>query len=237
MFEYYCRHFGFDCVEINSSFYQMPAAASMASLARRSPEDFRFMVKGYQAFTHNLHEATLEAFQRFRQGIAPLAETGKLRGVLAQFPSAFRPDRKAAAWLRFLRDRFAPFPLFVEFRHRDWDRPRCFDYLRHQRIGYCITDLPRLYPLPAFLPVVTNGVAYLRMHGRNRDWRRPSTSRYDYAYTDDELHFVLGRIKAITPASGEIYIFFNNCHCGHAVRSGRRFQELLRLTQLGMSLS
>ena len=232
MFDYYCRHFGFDCVEVNSSFYNIPGAKTMASLAVRSPASFRFMVKVNQAFTHNRWQLTPEHYKQFLAAVQPLVEAAKLKGLLAQFPPDFLPTTENTAWLRHLKDAFAPYPLYVEFRHRKWDAPRVVKQLALDGLGYCITDVPRLADLPTFVPAVTTGTAYLRLHGRNREWYRPSTSRYDYHYTDHELQGLLARLTGLSPSAGEAYIFFNNCHCGQAVRSGMRFQELLHAAQL-----
>lgn len=222
MFDYYCHNFGFDCVEINSSFYRPPAAKSMASLASRSPENFHFMVKVFHGFTHNLREATPKAFRTFHQGIAPLAQSGKLCGLLAQFPPAFMPGKESRDWLQYLRKRFAPFPLFIEFRHPHWGAPENFDFLKQEDFGYCMADLPDLDTLPSLAPAVTNGIAYVRFHGRNREWYRPTTSRYDYQYSDEELRSVLDKIGKISPPPSQAFIFFNNCHAGVAVRSAKR---------------
>ncbi len=228
MFDYYCRRFGFDCLELNSSFYHPPSAKSLASLAGRSPAGFGFMVKLNQAFTHNRFLATPERFAQFHRALQPLAEAGKLRGLLAQFPPEFLPSRDTAGWLCRLRDEFAPYPLSVEFRHRKWDAPKMIQYLRAQGIGYCMTDLPRRAPLPTLVPAATTKTAYLRMHGRNQEWFRPTTSRYDYTYSDRELSGVIERLRQVSPMAGEAYVFFNNCYSGRAVRSAKRFQELLR---------
>jgi uncharacterized protein YecE (DUF72 family) len=197
MFDYYCRNFGFDSVELNASFYNMPSAASMNTLARRSPENFGFMVKLFNAFTHNRHQLRTDTIARFRTAVAPMISAAKLRGVLAQFPADFLPTRANADWLCRLRDTFAPVPLFVEFRHRAWDDPRIFPYLARQNIGYCMTDLPQLGNLPRFIPKITNGTAYVRMHGRNQQWYQPATSRYDYAYSDAELRNLLSRLRKL----------------------------------------
>ena len=226
MFDYYCRGFGFDCLELNSSFYHLPSAKSMESLARRSPEGFRFVVKLNQAFTHNLAQCTPDVVRQFRQGIAPIAEAGKLSGLLAQFPSPFLPSREAREWLLYLRDRLLPYPIFFEFRNRHWSRTEVFAFLSQENLGYCIVDLPRVNPLPSFTPTVTNGMGYLRLHGRNPEWYYPSTSRYDYHYSDQELIGLLSQVKSASPTPDHFFIFCNNCHQGAAVRSAKRFREL-----------
>jgi uncharacterized protein YecE (DUF72 family) len=184
-----------------------------------------------QAFTHNRFVATLEHFQQFAGALQPLADAGKLRGLLAQFPPEFLPSGGTVGWLGRLRDQFAPYPLFVEFRHRKWDAPRVIQQLRTEGLGYCMTDLPRRSTLPTLVPAATTRTGYLRMHGRNPEWYHPFTSRYDYAYSDTELSGVIARLRQVSPMAGEAFVFFNNCHAGWAVHSAKRFQELLRAGQ------
>ena len=82
---YYAEHF--QAVEINSSFYRPLAAHVAAGWAHNTPPGFRFTAKLYQKFTHPkmYQEATGEEADvraddvaRFQEGIAPLAEAGKL---------------------------------------------------------------------------------------------------------------------------------------------------------------
>jgi uncharacterized protein YecE (DUF72 family) len=234
MFDYYCQKFGFDSVEINSSFYNLPSAKSMESLARRSPPNFSFMAKLYNTFTHNFAEATTDKLRQFREGIAPLEESGKLKGVLAQFPAAYRPGKKEMEWLLQLRDRLGPLPVFMEFRHYLWTNPAVFTFLRKEKIGYCITDLPKVEPLPRFIATVTNGTAYVRLHGRNSEWYKPTTSRYDYQYSDLELQSIYRAIQNISPEPVNIFFFFNNCHAGNAVVSASRLAGLTQKKLAGM---
>jgi uncharacterized protein YecE (DUF72 family) len=227
MFDYYCRRLGFDCLELNSTFYHFLSPKRLESLARRSPEKFRFTVKIHHAFTHNSTEAPPEIFRRFLRGIAPLAEAGKLSGLLAQFPPSFPPGKRSREWLLRLRGRLAPFPLFLEFRNKIWAAHETLAFLRKENIGWCMSDLPALSYLPPFIPAATNGTGYIRLHGRNRNWFRPEASRYDYHYSDAELRSLLKRVSGIPPTVSQVFLFCNNCHGGAAVRSANRCRELL----------
>src|SRR5258708_9687143 len=92
---FYAEHF--DTVEVNSSFYGVPAVQTTKAWAARTPKDFEFALKLYQKFTHP--EMFLEATGKdpadldrkdadeFRAAIDPLAHAGELRPLLAQFPA------------------------------------------------------------------------------------------------------------------------------------------------------
>ena len=124
----------FDTVEINSSFYRPPSPYAARAWAQKVPDDFRFTAKLWQKFTHprmferatgqaaSLDQLRADDFDVFAQGLAPLAEAGKLGVLLAQFPTSFRPDPATLEYLEDLirRLRGAGFPLAVELRHRDW---------------------------------------------------------------------------------------------------------------------
>ena len=79
----------FNTVEINSTFYRPCAAKTAESWVRRTPDDFEFTVKAWQEFTHRKTAWLPRDVDEFRQGIAPLAESGKLGCILFQFPTSF----------------------------------------------------------------------------------------------------------------------------------------------------
>ena len=97
--EYYSRFF--NTVEINSSFYRPPNPGIAANWVKRVPEGFLFAVKLWQKFTHpKMYEAATGEVAAisagdvdlFRSGIEPLARSGKLGAILAQFPPSFIND-------------------------------------------------------------------------------------------------------------------------------------------------
>ena len=47
---FYAEHF--DTVEVNSSFYRVPAVKTTTEWARRTPKNFEFSLKLFQKFTH-----------------------------------------------------------------------------------------------------------------------------------------------------------------------------------------
>lgn len=231
----------FRCVELNVSYYRMPGPRTFVPMVERTPPGFRFMVKLHRSMTH---ERTLDpaAVAAFRAALAPLRDAGRYRGLLAQFPWAFRRDEGAKAHLERLREGFAGEPLWVEFRHASWMHPRLPSWLAERDLGYCAVDEPAL---PGLLPPVThvtNGIGYVRFHGRNAaHWWGPRAGspeaarggsreqlRYDHDYSGAELSEWVARVREMAQQARSTYLFFNNCHAGQAARSAALMEELLR---------
>src|SRR5206468_8924393 len=76
----------------------------------------------------DLHPEAIDALARpndadldeFRRGIDPLASTGKLGALLAQFPPSFKDTPESQDYLADLLRRLASYPVAVELRHRSW---------------------------------------------------------------------------------------------------------------------
>jgi len=127
-----------------------------------------------------------------------LAEAGKLICVLAQFPFSFYPRPQSFDYLKLFKERMGGHPLTVEFRNRNWQRSSVFEFLKTEAIGYCVVDEPPLPQLIPFYPVATSPIGYCRLHGRNLSWFNvPSSVRYDYLYSADELRSFLAHFKEL----------------------------------------
>ena len=135
-----------------------------------------------------------------------------------------------AAHIRKLKDQFAGYESIIEFRNARWFEEQYFDLLRELSLGFCIVDEPKLKGLMPFLPVLTSTTGYFRFHGRNRSWfREPVDIRYDYLYSEKELRgFVKPIMDIASRASGDTFVFFNNCHSGKAARNALMMIELLK---------
>jgi uncharacterized protein YecE (DUF72 family) len=225
--DFYKDHF--KATEINSTYYRIPHAAVFYNIAKKVGEDFEFMVKTHRSFTHDRKDLK-ENTENFNDSLKPLVESGKLRGLMAQFPYSFKYNPRNLDYIRKGRELFGEIPFFVEFRHAGWDRPEVYEALRSDGIGFCCVDEPALSGL--FPPKVeaTTNTGYVRLHGRNAaNWWGGKGDRYDYLYSDDELKEWKKRIENLRDRTDKIYLFFNNCHLGQAVRNARMFMELLRL--------
>ena len=133
----------FASVEVNSTYYGIPRPGTMELLDRRTPDEFAFMVKAHQSMTHDKAGPSPEQLAAFRECLAPLRAAGKLRGILLQFPWAFRPTQGARRRLEGLHEALsAEAPLFVEFRHAAWLVPRVFEFLAERRKSRTLYRIP-----------------------------------------------------------------------------------------------
>lgn len=108
-------------VEVNSTFYAVPSAATVQRWAGETPETFRFCPKFPRAISH---EARLQAIGAqtdvFLSNMRALGI--RLAPLMLQLPPSFSPSERdaLAAYLRSLpRD----VRVAVEVRHRDWFVP------------------------------------------------------------------------------------------------------------------
>lgn len=235
MFQYYLQHFRLNSVEINYTYYKMPSRNVFKHYAAATAENFKFCVKLFSGITHapwmknGTGELDGTLAESFLFGIAPIIEANKLGSLLAQFPPHLKPTDKTWNYLLLLRKTLLGCPLVVEFRNNLWINKFTFKTLRSADIGFCAVDEPNIEPLMPLISEVTADVAYLRLHGRSPLWFSDSRHRYDYLYTSAELESFLPVIKDMQSRSQSLYIMFNNCHAGSAVRNVQMMQYLLDL--------
>ncbi|HJR57991.1 MAG TPA: DUF72 domain-containing protein [Vicinamibacterales bacterium] len=222
---FYAEHF--DTVEVNSTFYRIPAPATAASWAKRTPANFEFSLKLFQKFTHPemFHKATgadpLDLGQKdvdeFRAAIDPLASAGKLGALLAQFPPSFKNEPDARGYLEWLLERFRDHNVAVELRHRSWsDQPDdTMKLLGEFGAAWTQIDEPkfRLSIRQNRLPNVKT-FYYLRLHGRNAAqwWKHEkSEDRYNYLYSASELEPFAEAVEEATRREvKKAYLYANN---------------------------
>ena len=212
----------FDTLEINSSFYRIPAARSAASWAQRvraNPE-FRFTLKLYKGFTHE-RTATLDDERAFASALSPLEEAGVLGAVLLQFPWSFKNEPESRDYLSATLDRFARYPLVVEVRHLSWNQGEFYAFLTERKVGFCNIDQPLIGRSLAPSDRATGPVGYVRLHGRNyKDWFREDAgrdARYDYLYSEEELDPWVEKISEVSETASSTYVITNNHFRGQAV--------------------
>lgn len=225
MLDYYVRFF--PTVEINSTYYRIPHPAVMANIVKKAPDNFDFMVKVPQSFTHRRTDLDKD-IEQFRQAIRPMEESVKLSGLLAQFPYSFKFGEDGLEYISICKDAVAPNRLFVEFRHNSWVNRPMYERLKSEQIGYVCVDEPELVGLLKPDLFATTDTAYVRLHGRNKEkWWEGGALRYDYTYSEEELEQWREKLLKIKDKVKKIYIYFNNCHLGQASSNARQFIEML----------
>jgi uncharacterized protein YecE (DUF72 family) len=236
--EYYSQFF--NTVEINSTFYRPPSAAFAAGWARRVPADFRFAVKLWQKFTHPrmYREATGEAavisaadVEMFRRGIEPLAASGRLGALLAQFPPGLKNDGDGRRILAAVLKTFGEYPLAVELRHRSWGGEATAGLLRENNAAWVQVDEPKFASSLASDVPLTADTGYFRFHGRNAAdwWTGDAEQRYRYLYNDTEINELAGRVAEAASQTKLLFAYFNNHWQAYAPRNANDLKRSLQL--------
>jgi uncharacterized protein YecE (DUF72 family) len=208
--EFYTQHFS--TVELNNTFYQLPAEKTFAGWRERSSPGFVYAVKASRLITHLKKLRNVEgALQNFLSRAKLLGE--KLGPLLYQLPPNMpRNDAVLEAFLHVLPSELCH---VFEFRHESWLEEEVFDLLREYNAGFCIFDMPELTT-----PVIaTADFAYVRFHG--------STGLYSSCYTDAELEEWARRIASLGKDLKAAYIYFNNDAEAFAVRNAKTLREKL----------
>jgi uncharacterized protein YecE (DUF72 family) len=232
---FYAEHF--DTVEVNTTFYGQPRADVARSWVERTPPGFEFSLKLYQKFTHPkmFREAALKRapgsegtlldllaavtqsdIDEFRTGIDPLASSGRLGALLAQFPASFKDSPASRDYLAQLLSAFDDYPVAVELRHKSWSDAigDTLSMLNAFGAAWVQIDEPkfRFSIRQNYLPNVSS-FYYMRLHGRNAQawWRHEkSEDRYNYLYSRQELREfsdIAGAAQALVKKS---YLYTNN---------------------------
>ncbi len=237
--EYFSGYF--NTVEINSSFYRPPNPGYVYNWARRVPAGFLFAMKLWQKFTHPrmYRDATgQEAIisqadvDTFKSSIEPLAKSGKLGALLAQFPPSFKNDDYGRQMLGAIARTFGEYPLAVELRHRSWsDDETTAALLRENKMAWVQIDEPKFSTSVAQEVLATADIAYFRFHGRNaRDWwGGNSEQRYRYHYSPEEIEELAGRVKAAAEKARMLFAYFNNHWQAYAPRNANDLKKALQL--------
>jgi uncharacterized protein YecE (DUF72 family) len=215
---YYSEYF--DCAEVNTTFYRPPEAKLSAGWVKQvEGRRFVFPVKVSQEFTHEGTWGKAEA-GRFLEGIAPIAEAGRLGPLLVQFPWSFRNVPVAQDQVARIAEWFGGRDVVVEVRHASWDKTEVRDWLRALGLSLASIDQPALPDCLAPAAHVTGPVGYVRLHGRRTDtWFKKDTQpyeRYDYLYGEAELDPWVERVREMMAKAKAAYVIGNNHYRGKA---------------------
>jgi uncharacterized protein YecE (DUF72 family) len=243
---FYAEHF--DTVEVNSSFYRIPTVDAVRKWAERTPPGFEFSLKLYQKFTHPemFAKATggdpsrlgQKDVDEFRRALDPLAETGKLGALLAQFPASFKNEPESRVYLEWLLKAFRDHSIAVELRHRSWsdDPAETSAVLEGHQAALAQIDEPKFRTsIRQDLLSNRSSFYYLRLHGRNAAqwWKHEaSEDRYNYLYTAEELEPFADAAKAAIRQVRKAYLYANNHFSAKSVANAAILKH-----QLGQDLA
>ncbi len=171
---YYAKQF--PLVEVDSTYYALPAERTAQLWAERTPPNFVFDVKAFRIFTGHPasasavpadlrkalppkqtfyyrdldQEVRLALWRRFRSALEPLRRAGKLGVVLLQFAPWFIFGRQSFAYLEHCTEMLEGLRLAVEFRNKSWfgekTGVRALAFERERNLAHVVVDEPQGFP-------------------------------------------------------------------------------------------
>lgn len=212
----------FDTVEVDSTFYGVPAATTFEAWANRTPPEFIFSLKLPQEVTHEqrLRDVT-GVSQQFYERARELGS--KLGPILVQLGPDFEPN-ELPALVDFIGRVPDDLRFVIEFRHRGWLSEGVLALLRERNIALALVE-GRWIPRRTMLSLVrrpTSDFVYLRWMGPNRDLVDYSRVQVDRsreidAWTDAMLE-IAGSVKAV-------FCYIANTFTGHSPATARDLQR------------
>jgi uncharacterized protein YecE (DUF72 family) len=212
MFEFYSRHF--DTVEINNTFYRLPAANTFDNWRDSSPRNFCYAVKGSRFTTHMKKlkdpQSSSEKFFHVADRLGP-----KLGPILFQLPPRWKLNLVRLD--EFLRVLPGGHQYAVEVREATWLVPEVYKMLRKYNVAFCVHDFSDM-KVPR---EITADFTYVRFHG-------PTSAKYWGSYSNRSLRGWADWIKEHRRKLSSIYAYFNNDPEGAAVRNALTLKQFLK---------
>lgn len=211
-FNYYRKKF--DTVEINNTFYNLPASSVFKNWRRQAPADFTYVIKANRYITHMKKlKKPGSALKKFFSRIKYLK--GNLGPILYQLPPYWRcnTERLKEFLGKLPRDKIHVF----EFRDDSWFVKEVFKILDSHNASFCVHDMPYV-KCPE---EVTGKIAYLRLHG--------AKAIYQGGYSIKALKRWTRWVNTQARENRDVYVYFNNDTEGHAPEDAAKLKKLLRL--------
>ena len=218
----YSRAFG--SVEVDSTFYGVPAATTFRSWYERTPHDFIFALKLPQEVTHEQRlRDHLGVSELFYDRARELRH--KLGPVLVQLGPDFDPG-ELPSLVDFIDKVPSDIRFTIEFRHRGWTSDGVIALLRDRNIGITLVD-GRWIPRKVMLGLArrpTADFAYIRWMGPNRDLVDYSRVQVDRTR---EVDAWVQAIEEMPETITDVYGYVANTFSGHSPATARDIQYKL----------
>jgi uncharacterized protein YecE (DUF72 family) len=228
--EYYARYFR--AVEIDSTYYTIPARSVVAGWKENTPPGFVFAAQVPGVITHQKvmkdcqHELTT-----FLNSVELLGD--RLGPLLLQFPYFNRNTFASRAQfdkllLPFLKTLPREFKFAVEIRNKNWISWDFLEILRDHSVAFVVIAqawMPSIDVLARALDLLCGDFFYARFIG---DRKEVKAQHWDNLSEDktSELIVWIEELKKIADRASRTYAFFNNHYAGFAPGSVKLFHEL-----------
>ncbi|HEX2043393.1 MAG TPA: DUF72 domain-containing protein [Acidimicrobiales bacterium] len=212
-FEHYATLF--DSVEINNSFYRLPAEAAVEGWAAQAPPGFVYAMKLGAFGSHRMK--LRDAASWLPNHLDRVDRLGPTAGpTLVQLPPRWR--RNAERLDEFLSVAPSTRRWAVELREPSWLHEEVYEVLRRHGAALCVHDLLADHPWD-----LTASWTYVRFHGPQAT-ERPYQGRYG----EDGLRPAVRRLRSWLRDGCDVYAYLNNDDSGYAVQDALLLSERLR---------
>jgi len=211
MLRFYLKRF--DTVEINNSFYRLPAATAIEGWCRQTPPNFCFAVKASRYITHNRKlNDPVNTVEKFTSVIEKLRQ--RLGPILFQLPPHWKLNLERLE--QFLEGLPKHHRYVFEFRNPTWNVSEVYELLNRYNAAYCVYELAGFQS-----PIqITADFAYVRLHG-------PGANKYQGHYTEQTLRTWAARIEAWRNELKHIFVYFDNDQAAYAPKNALELKRLL----------
>lgn len=222
----------FDTVEVNTSFYALPAPSTLVNWVESAPAGFTFALKFPRSISHDKRMVGCE--EETHAFLDALRALGAMAGpAFLQLP----PDctrstcgRALAAYLDWLAPHTTDLRLAVEVRAADLMTPAFATFVAERGLALVLVDrlgTLDLYPIWQQAMAARGGpdFAFIRWIGDDRNG--PSGDRELQLRRDDDLARWAARIAELAAAGRSVYGYMHNPYEGHSPASVRRLRTKL----------
>jgi uncharacterized protein YecE (DUF72 family) len=212
----------FDTVELNTTFYRLPAEATVEGWAEQAPPGFVYAVKLGQFGSHRMKLRDPTSW--LANHLDRLDRLGAHAGpTLVQLPP--RWHRNVERLDEFLAAAGAGRRWAVELRDPSWLHDDVFACLERHHAALCVHDL-----LPDHPWLLTTDWTYLRFHGPDA-----VGAPYQGRYGPRRLRRFAERAAGVLASGDDVYAYFNNDWDAHAVADAAWMRDRLDELSAGTS--
>ncbi len=213
----------FETIEVDSTFYAIPASSAVENWYKKTPENFTFSLKMPQEITHEygLREPSFPIMEEFCERVLLLKE--KLGTVLIQFPPNFEASKENAQALRdFLMELPKKIRFAVEFRNREWLVDWTVEEFEKNNVALCLVEGSWILRETIFEAIQksTTDFSYVRFMGE-RDLQK-----FDKIYRHQDTNLQIWKEEIEKIKAKDIFVYFSNFYEGHAPASVNKLKDL-----------
>lgn len=203
----------FDSTEVNSSFYHLPRATTIANWVLKVPAGFTFCVKVSRYITHIKRlKITDEDLAKFMAVFEPMKS--QCGPVLIQLPPSLKFDPESVRQFFTLLQSYNHYRFAIEPRHNTWLQPEAIALLKEHNIAWVISQSGAGFP---YEELVTAPDVYVRLHGPKE--------LYFSSYSDTELRMYADKIKRWLAEGHNVWVYFNNTGKGIAIGNAKQLMS------------